>query len=245
MERTQTQVATAVIRKRARASYASGTRDKLSEKVYKDLKRDIIRGVHAPGQALTEKDLARRYRSSRTPVREAALRLQEARLLRIVPNRGYFVSQITLQELNDVYEFRTAVECAAAELAARKAIDSALLEELADWAETSYRTDSLEKYMEFIEGDTRFHVGIARLSRNQMLVRAVAEARSLMERIMYAVVDIHYYGEVPIQEHRDIIKAIREHDPQAARKRMYDHIVQSKHKVLRLTSPSTTRTTRR
>ncbi|HKT68229.1 MAG TPA: GntR family transcriptional regulator, partial [Terriglobales bacterium] len=66
-------MATAVIRKRFRAPQASGTRDKLSEKIYKVLKRDIVRGVHAPGQALTEKDLARRYRSSRTPVREAAL----------------------------------------------------------------------------------------------------------------------------------------------------------------------------
>jgi DNA-binding GntR family transcriptional regulator len=234
-------VATAVIRKRAHSASASGTRDKLSDKIYKLFKRDIIRGVHAPGQALTEKDLARRYRSSRTPVREAALRLQEDRLLRIVPNRGYFVSQITLQELNDVYEYRGAVECAAAELAARKAIDSALLQELAEWAETSYRTDSLESYMEFIEGDTWFHVGIARLSRNQMLTRAVAEARSLMERIMYAAIDIHYYGEVPTQEHRDIIRAIRDHDPEAARKRMYDHILQSKRKVLRLTAPSASR----
>lgn len=234
-------MATAVIRKRTRPSHASGTRDKLSEKIYKVLKRDIIRGVHAPGQALTEKDLARRYKSSRTPVREAALRLQEERLVRIVPNRGYFVSQITLQELNDVYEYRTAVECATAELAARKAVDSSLLQELADWAETSYGTDSLESYMEFIEGDTFFHVGIARLSRNQMLVRAVTEARSLMERIMYAAIDINYYGELPIQEHRDIVKAIREHDPETARKRMYDHIVQSKHKVLRLTSPSPSR----
>ncbi len=234
-------MATAVIRKRIRSAYLSGTRDKLSEKIYKVLKRDIIRGVHAPGQALTEKALARKYKSSRTPVREAALRLQEERLLRIVPNRGYFVSQITLQELNDVYEYRAAVECAAAELAARKAIDAALLQELTDWAEISYRTDSLESYMEFIESDTLFHVGIARLSRNQMLVRAVTEARSLMERIMYAAIDINYYGEVPTQEHRDIIKAIREHDPEAAQKRMYDHIVQSKRKVLRLTTPSSTR----
>jgi len=234
-------VATAVIRRRARSSHLSGTRDKLSDKVYKVLKRDIIRGIHAPGQALTEKDLARRYRSSRTPVREAALRLQEERLLRIVPNRGYFVSQITLQELNDVYEYRTAVECAAAELAARKAVDSALLQELAEWAETPYRTDSLESYLDFIEGDTLFHVGIARLSRNQMLVRAVTEARSLMERIMYAAIDINYYGELPTQEHRDIIKAIREHDPEKARKRMYEHIAQSKHKVLRLTAPPSTR----
>ena len=216
--------------------YFATVRDTLSEKVYKAFKRDIIRGVYQPGEPLTEKILAKRYRGSRTPVRESALRLQQERLLRIVPNRGYFVSQITLQELNEIYEYRTAVECAAAELAATKGGDSELLARLMELAETSYRTDSRESYMQFIEADTSFHMGIARLSRNQMLVRAVSEARSQMERIMYAAIDIHYYGEVPSREHREIMKAIQERNPELARRRMYDHIIQSKDKVLRLAS---------
>lgn len=215
-----------------------GVRDTLSVKVYNAMKRDIIRGVHPPGEPLNEKDLAKQYKASRTPVREAALRLQEERLLRIVPNRGYFVSPITLQELTDIYEYRAAVECAAAELAARKATDSELLQHLVELAETSYQTDSIESYMRFIEADTVFHVGIARLSRNQMLIRAVNEARCQMERIMYAAIDIHYFGEVPTREHKAIMKAIVEHNPDSARRHMYDHIVQSKSKVLRLTGSS-------
>ncbi len=165
--------------------YFATVRDTLSEKVYKAFKRDIIRGVYQPGEPLTEKVLAKRYRGSRTPVRESALRLQQERLLRIVPNRGYFVSQITLQELNEIYEYRTAVECAAAELAATKGGDSELLARLMELAETSYRTDS---------------------------------------------------REVPSREHREIMKAIQERNPELARRRMYDHIIQSKDKVLRLAS---------
>ena len=218
--------------------YSATVRDTLSEKVYKAFKRDIIHGVYQPGEPLTEKVLAKRYKGSRTPVRESALRLQQERLLRIVPNRGYFVSQITLQELNEIYEYRIAVECAAAELAAMKGGDAELLARLIELANTSYRTDSRESYVQFIEADTSFHSGIARLSRNQMLVRAVNEARSQMERIMYAAIDIHYYGEVPAREHQEIVKAIQEHNPELARKRMYDHISQSKDKVLRLAAPS-------
>jgi DNA-binding GntR family transcriptional regulator len=229
-------VASGVVQKRPRSSFRGSSRDKLSEKVYKALKRDIIRGVYPAGEPLSEKELAKKYKSSRTPVREAAVRLQEDRLLRIVANRGYFVSEITLQELNDVYEYRTAVECAAAELAARKAADPELLQQLTQLAENTYLTDSLESYMEFIEADTLLHVGIARLSRNEMLVRAVSEARCQMERIMYAAIDIHYYGEVPTREHIEIMRAIREHNPEAAHKLMYDHIIQSKGKVLRLTT---------
>src|SRR5215472_16313652 len=74
----------------------------LSEKVYRALKRDIIHGLYQPGESLNEKDLAARYRGSRTPVREAAVRQANERLLRIVTNRGYSVTQLTLQALNDI-----------------------------------------------------------------------------------------------------------------------------------------------
>src|SRR5580704_1958132 len=161
----------------------------LSEKVYRAFKRDIIHSVYQPGEALSEKALADRYKGSRTPVREAAVRLQNERLLRIVPNRGYFVAQITLQVLNDIYEFRCAVECAAAELAAAKGASSEALKELTDLAKASCSPDNRRSCVRFIEADTAFHVGIALLARNQMLVKAVGEARSQMERIMLAAID--------------------------------------------------------
>ncbi|HXW17174.1 MAG TPA: GntR family transcriptional regulator, partial [Candidatus Acidoferrales bacterium] len=207
----------------------------LSEKVYRAFKRDIIHGVYQPGEALSEKDLAERYKGSRTPVREAAVRLQNERLLRIVPNRGYFVSQITLQVLNDIYEFRCAVECAAAELAAVKGTDPELLRKLAELSQVTCSPDDRESCSQFIEADTAFHVTVARLSRNQMVVQAVSEARSQMERIMFAAIDINYFGEAPGREHREILKAIQDRDPESARQQMYEHIMQSKDKVLGLT----------
>jgi GntR family transcriptional regulator, rspAB operon transcriptional repressor len=208
----------------------------LAERVYRAFKRDIISGYFLPGAALSEKVLVRRYKGSRTPVREAAVRLQQERLLRIIPNRGYFVSPITLQELNEVYEYRCAVECAAAELAARKGADPELLEKLTVLARTPYRGFDRKSCIAFIQADTAFHVGIARLSRNQMLERAVSEARCQMERIMYAAIDINYYGEFPLREHLQILEAIRNHSSQLARKCMFDHIIQSKDKVLALAS---------
>src|SRR5258708_6403789 len=96
---------------------ASTGRSSLGDRVYQALKRDIITGVFPSGDALTEKQLAKRYRGSRTPVREAAVRLQQENLLRIVPNRGYFVRHITINELSELYEYRAALEGACAELA--------------------------------------------------------------------------------------------------------------------------------
>lgn len=207
----------------------------LSEKVYRAFKRDIIHGLYQPGEALSEKALADRYKGSRTPVREAAVRLQNERLLRIVPNRGYFVSQITLQVLNDIYEFRCAVECSAAELAAMKGADPETIKLLTDLSQVTCRTEDRESCMRFVESDTAFHMAIARLSRNQMLIQAVSEARSQMERIMFAAIDINYYGEAPGKEHHEILQAIQERDPEKARREMHGHIMQSKDKVLGLT----------
>jgi GntR family transcriptional regulator, rspAB operon transcriptional repressor len=211
---------------------APGPAATLSEKVYRALKRDIIRGVYQPGEALGEKELTLRYKGSRTPVREAAVRLQNERLLRIVPNRGYFVSPITLEILNDIYEFRAAVESAAAELAAAKGGTPEALKKLAQLCEVSCTPDDRKSCISFIEADTAFHLGIARLARNQMLLQGVSEARSQMERIMFAAIDIHYYGELPGREHREILQAIEDRDPERARQRMHHHIMQSKDKVL-------------
>lgn len=212
--------------------------ESLGNRVYHALKHDIITGVFQSGEALTEKMLARRYRGSRTPVREAAVRLQHENLLRIVPNRGYFVRHITINELNQLYEYRAALEGACAELAAKKGAEESALEELHQLGEIHFEKGDRPSYERFIEADTAFHLGLAQLTRNQLLLQAVRDVRCQMERIMYAAIDIDYYGESPINEHMAILDAIRERDPQRAREAMQEHVNISKDKVLQLASNS-------
>lgn len=221
---------------RAKISANSVLREPLSlgERVYRQLRHDIIRGIFQQGEAINEKVLANRYQGSRTPVREAAMRLQQEGLLRIVPNKGYFVSHLTIHELNEMYEYRAELEGFCADLAARRWSDQSLLDKLASLAHTKYRTSDPPSYEHFIEADTEFHVGIARLGHNRLMVRAVADLRCQMERIMFAAMDIGYYGEVPTLEHEEIVEAIRRRDHSAARRLMFEHIVGSKEKVLRL-----------
>jgi DNA-binding GntR family transcriptional regulator len=206
----------------------------LGERVYQALKQDIIRGVFQPEEALSEKDLAKRYRGSRTPVREAAVRLQQENLMRIVANRGYFITQITIQSVNEIYDFRAAVEGGSAELAAQCSWEQSSIDRLAELARIEYGNDDRESHVRFIEVDTEFHIGIALLTRNPLLVRSVADMRCQMERIMYASLDIGYHGELPGSEHCGIVEAIQKRDAQLARKRMCDHIYISKDKVLRV-----------
>src|SRR5437016_8167514 len=96
-----------------RAAFVRPVRDSdatLSQRVYQALKKDIITGQYQPGEALSEKALAKRYQGSRTPVREAAVRLQQEHLMRIVANRGYFMTHVALQWVNDLSELRAAVQ---------------------------------------------------------------------------------------------------------------------------------------
>jgi len=213
----------------------------LAERIYQQLKSEIIHGTFQPGEAINEKVLAIRYRGSRTPVREAIMRLQQESLLRLVPQKGYFVSHLTIHELNEMYEYRAELEGFCAEVAARRWADAALIERLTKLAQIQYKSEDRNSYERFIEADTEFHVGIAPLSRNRLLVRAVTEVHYKMESIMFAAIDIGYYGELPAREHTDIVEAIRRRDPRAARQAMHNHIVGSKEKVMLLAAGSPAR----
>lgn len=223
---------------RLKTSGGSNAGNSLGDRVYQAMKRDIVTGVFESGEALSEKQLAKRYRGSRTPVREAAVRLQQENLLRIVPNRGYFVRHITINELIELYEYRAALEGACAELAAKKGGDQTALEELARLGEVHFEKDDRASYERFIEADTAFHIAVAQLTRNQLLLQAVRDVRCQMERIMYAAIDIQYYGESPSSEHAGIVQTIQDRDPLQARQRMQEHIFISKDKVLQLASNS-------
>ena len=101
-------------------------------------------------------------------------------------------------------------------------------------AYTEYKIDDRKSYNDFITADTAFHIGIAQSARNQLLLQAVEAVRCQMERIMYAAIDIGYYGELPVREHCEILDAINDRDPQRARQLMYGHIFGSRDKVLRI-----------
>lgn len=219
---------------RSSARAAAFPRASLAEHVYQSLKRDIIAGIYKPGEALSESVLGKRYAASRTPVREAGVRLERENLVRVVPKKGYFVKLIGVSELNELYEFRALLECASAELAAGKPQDPELLEEVRVAAGVRYEFGNRGSYSRFIGADTAFHVGIARLTGNQLLVNAVADLRAHIERLLYAAINLGDYCAVLTREHEEIYQAIRDRDPRTARRLMLEHVTGSREKILRL-----------
>lgn len=212
----------------------SSGRLSLADQVYHAFKRDIIGGVYKPGEALSENTLGKRYHTSRTPVREAAVRLERENLVRCVPKKGCFVKLVSVSELNELYEYRALLECAAAELAAQTPQDPELLDQLHAAAGVGYRAGNRRSYTRFIKADTAFHVGIAQLTGNQLLVNAIADLRAHIEQVLHTTIHLGDYSLTLSREHQRIYEAIRQHDPQAARQHMLEHVTGSRDKVLRL-----------
>lgn len=206
--------------------------DFLGGRIYAAFKRDIITGVLRSGEPLSEKVLASRYGASRTPLREAAVRLEQENLLRIIPNKGCFIAALTVHEVIRLYEYRAAIEGVCAEIAAGKVIDAMQWDELERLANVQY--DDRASYFRFVEADSAFHVGIARLTDNHLLVKAVADVRVHMERLMYAASSLAPYSKITSKEHLAIIEAVRNKNPKLARQLVHRHILGAKEKVLEL-----------
>ena len=99
----------------------SGTAGPASRQVYRALRDAIISPELAPGQRLSENELAERLAVSRTPVREALIRLRDERFVQIVPQLGTFVTRISTAAVQDAQFIRESLECAAVRLAATRA----------------------------------------------------------------------------------------------------------------------------
>jgi DNA-binding GntR family transcriptional regulator len=89
----------------------------MNEKIYQEIKRRIVFMKYESSQVLDEKALAKEFGVSRTPIREAMLRLQYEKLLEIIPRGGIFVKKVDFQELKDIFLTRILVEGEVAKLA--------------------------------------------------------------------------------------------------------------------------------
>jgi DNA-binding GntR family transcriptional regulator len=100
--------------------------------VYAQVRHAILTGALRPKERITENQIAERFGLSRTPVREAFRRLEAEGLIVVVPQRGAFVSQPSLEDILEIYQIRTPLECMAARIAADAITEAQLgrLEEL-------------------------------------------------------------------------------------------------------------------
>lgn len=204
----------------------------LTQQVYSKIKDLILMYEIMPGQKLQPQDLSEKLNVSRTPVREALAKLLQEGYISLIPNRGYYVNEITIDEAAELYDVREAVESYAIEGCIAHLTDEGL-ERL---------VNKINAYGEDVKGrfsrrrlskDRDVHLEIADMARNKTLKMILEQ---VFERIIFkrSIEGIYSQerGQIAHSEHEEMLKYIRNKDMPKAVECIRRHIRNGKKNVI-------------
>ena len=183
--------------------------------IYRNLRAEIIALRRLPGESLLEKEVAQRYGVSRTPVREAVLRLADEGLIEIFPQSGTFVSRIPIAGLPEAIAIRRTLEVATVRNAARHASRSQLASLRAN-LELQREKEGTADYDGFHMADEAFHALLAEAAGHPGFWTVTMQVKVHIDR--YRRLTLPARGRIAdiIAEHTAIIEAIEKGDGDAA-----------------------------
>lgn len=197
----------------------------LRERAYIELRAMVLNGTYAFGQRMGEEAVAEELGVSRTPVREALMRLHADHLLRRYADGGFYVAEPDLIELRDLYELRLAVEVHAILRASDSDVEhdrDALTALRAKWVQIQAAPPAPDG--SFIELDEQFHLTLCRASGNEALVETLAGVNARIRPVrMYDFLSADRIA-VSASEHLDITDAVLARDYDTAARLMRQHI---------------------
>ena len=201
------------------------TSDKYSlrGKVYDKIREDILNGVYKEHEELKEATLGKKMDVSRTPVREALRQLELEGLVEIVPNKGARVTGITKKDIEDIYQIRYLLEG----LSARWATEHVTEELIDKMEETLYLTEFHAKkgnFMQVFELDSQFHELMYAASGSKMLNHILSDFHMYVTRMRKSILSSDSRSKNSTEEHRAILEAIKERDPDKAEQCAHDHV---------------------
>lgn len=198
-----------------RTTSAPEKRPPAADRVYDHVKRGVLERRYEGGTLLTEGELAEAVGVSRTPVREALLKLEVEGLLRLYPKKGALVLPVSAQEIADVVETRLLVE----EHAVRKAVPAppGLLDRLEEFLDTQRTQAAAGQFVDAATTDRCFHAEIVRSGGNAILSRLYDQLRDRQLRMGVAVMHSHPDRIAKtLAEHGELLDALRAGDTDAA-----------------------------
>lgn len=195
----------------------------LRELVLEAIREAIKNGSLQPRERLMEIQLADELGVSRTPVREALRKLELEGFIVMVPRKGAYVSDLTMKDVADVFEIRTALEGLAAALAAERITEDELetMERLLVEKGEAINLDDIGK---LVVVDTKFHEAMYQASRNERLSAIISNLREQIQRFRLTSLSIPGRKEDSLREHRNLLEAIQARDIQLARQLAQEHI---------------------
>ncbi len=194
-----------------------------ASRIYSDLRVELVSLERRPGEAISEAQIALSYGVSRTPVREAILKLSDEGLLEIYPQSGIFVSRIPIAALPEAILIRKALEETTARLAAERATSSQILA-LQSVLERQREASAAGDIDTFHQADELFHATVADVAGHPGIWKFIQQVKVHVDR--YRRLTLPQQGRIPkvIAEHEAVLTAIEAHDPERARRSMEAHL---------------------
>lgn len=195
--------------------------------VHRRLRDEILSLAREPGATISEKDIAVAHGVSRTPVREALLRLAEERLVEIAPKSGTRVSRIPISALADAMCAREALELMLVRMAAERARPSTVTGMRAI-IEHQRECIASGGAAEFHAADEALHLAIAEAAAHPGIWAMVLQIKVQLDRVRHLTLPRPGRIAHVVEEHEEIVEAIAAHDPDRAGRTMHAHIVSLK-----------------
>lgn len=198
----------------------------LRGKVFQKIRDDILKGKYKENEELREITLGKELGVSRTPVREALRQLELEGLVKIVPNKGAYVTGILQKDVNDIYVIRSLLEglCArwATEHITEEQIDK--LEEIILLSEY-HVSKKKELANQVVKLDGEFHEVLYEASNSRILEHVLSDFHKYVQLARKTSVENPERAEKSIAEHKEILQAIKEKDADKADSLTYAHIM--------------------
>jgi len=198
-------------------------KNSLSHKIFKTLRDKIIFMEYPPGMNLSEKDLCKTFKVSRTPLREAFRRLEDMKLVTVIPRYGTYVSQIDINEIRCAFEVKIKLEGLAGSVAAKR-ITADKLEELQAVIKNAEGLLKENGQRKLIEIDNNFHQIIYQSTQNPILQEMLENIHCRCERLWTSALSESIPSPEIIGELKEIYLTLKRRDAEKASLLLENHV---------------------
>ncbi len=196
----------------------------MKKRIYDILREKIVTLRLPPGEPLIEEKLAKRFKVSRTPIREVLNRLDHEGLVELIPQKGAFVARIGFTDAREIFQIREALEGIAAKISA-----SRFTKEELDEFESALDTEDLE---EAEKVGRKLHQSIVQKAENKRISGLIDMLRGQIERMYFFARNLPGREKRSLQEHREILQALKMKNGELAEKAMRKHMVSTLRTVI-------------
>lgn len=196
----------------------------LRGRVFNRIREDILSGKYKQNEELRETAIAGELGVSRTPVREALRQLELEGLVSIIPNKGAYVTGITVKDIKDIYSIRSLLEG----LCARWAADNITAEQLDELEEITYLTEFHAKkkhYDQVLELDNKFHEVLYSASDSKLLNHMLSDFHHYIQSVRKITIASDTRSLETNEEHKKILEALKSKDRDKAETLANEHIM--------------------